>query len=175
MTEDQINRRWVEILLDTLSAEKPVTIGPNDASCFINALRALLSPTQQPSGEVTDAARDVLAERRRQVEVEAMTPAGDDQYDRRQLALAGASYALSGAGAIASDRSAPVVWPWSHEWWKPSTPRRDLVKAAALIIAEIERLDRRPDCVRAADEACEDVQKLADGIDAARAQGGEQK
>ncbi|KVN92582.1 hypothetical protein [Burkholderia ubonensis] len=124
---------------------------------------------------VTAAARDVLAERSRQVEVEAMTPAGDDQYDRRQLALAGASYALSGAGAIASDRSAPVVWPWSHEWWKPTTPRRDLVKAGALIVAEIERLDRRPDCVRAADEACEDVQKLVDGIAAARAQGGEQK
>ncbi|KVU10333.1 hypothetical protein [Burkholderia ubonensis] len=124
---------------------------------------------------VTAAARDVLAERSRQVEVEAMTPAGDDQYDRRQLALAGASYALSGAGAIASDRSAPVVWPWSHEWWKPTTPRRDLVKAGALIVAEIERLDRRPDCVRAADEACEDVQKLVDGIDAARAQGGGQK
>ncbi|MCA8411581.1 hypothetical protein LGN03_09000 [Burkholderia multivorans] len=54
MTEDQINRRWVEILLDTLSAEKPVTIGPRDASCFINALCALLAPTQQPSGEVTE-------------------------------------------------------------------------------------------------------------------------
>ncbi|KWH17621.1 DUF551 domain-containing protein [Burkholderia multivorans] len=54
MTEDQINRRWVEILLDTLSTEKPVTIGPRDASCFINALRSLLAPTQQPSGEVTD-------------------------------------------------------------------------------------------------------------------------
>ncbi|KWH52534.1 hypothetical protein [Burkholderia cepacia] len=53
MTEDQINRRWVEILIDTLSEEKPVTIGPRDASCFINALRALLAPTQQPSGEVT--------------------------------------------------------------------------------------------------------------------------
>ncbi|KIS56802.1 hypothetical protein [Burkholderia thailandensis] len=43
MTEDQINRRWVEILLDTLSAEKSVTIGPRDASCFINGLRALLA------------------------------------------------------------------------------------------------------------------------------------
>ncbi|MBU9604456.1 hypothetical protein [Burkholderia multivorans] len=43
MTEDQVNRRWVEILLDTLSAEKPVTIGPRDASCFINALRAILA------------------------------------------------------------------------------------------------------------------------------------
>ncbi|MGN8190319.1 hypothetical protein ACTJLD_30480 [Burkholderia sp. 22088] len=55
MTEDQINRRWVEILLDTLSAEKPVTIGPRDASCFINALRALLAtPLPEPRTEVTD-------------------------------------------------------------------------------------------------------------------------
>jgi hypothetical protein len=27
-------------------------------------------------------------------------------------------------------------------WWKPKDRRRDLVRAAALIIAEIERLDR---------------------------------
>lgn len=33
-------------------------------------------------------------------------------------------------------------WPWSREWWKPKNPRRDLVKAGALIVAEIERLDR---------------------------------
>ncbi|KVN91185.1 hypothetical protein WJ68_35430 [Burkholderia ubonensis] len=116
------------------------------AADFACALAAYLRDHDRAPAEagetVTAAARDVLAERRRQVEVEAMTPAGDDQYDRRQLALAGASYALSGAGAIASDRSAPVVWPWSHEWWKPTTPRRDLVKAAALILAELERLDR---------------------------------
>lgn len=60
MTEDQINRRWVEILLDTLSAEKPVTIGRRDASCFINALRALLPthPTEQAGAghpELTDS------------------------------------------------------------------------------------------------------------------------
>jgi len=57
MTEDQVNRRWVEILLDTLNAEKPVTIGPRDASCFINALRALLAAHPghpEPRAEVTD-------------------------------------------------------------------------------------------------------------------------
>lgn len=42
LTEEQINRRWVEILIDTLSLEKPTTIGPDDASCFVNALRAIL-------------------------------------------------------------------------------------------------------------------------------------
>lgn len=35
-----------------------------------------------------------------------------------------------------------TVWPWDWAWWKPKNPRRDLVRAAALIIAEIERLDR---------------------------------
>jgi hypothetical protein len=33
-------------------------------------------------------------------------------------------------------------WPWSLHWWKPKSPRRDLIRAAALIVAEIERLDR---------------------------------
>jgi len=34
------------------------------------------------------------------------------------------------------------VWTWERAWWKPTTRRRDLVKAGALILAEIERLDR---------------------------------
>jgi hypothetical protein len=34
------------------------------------------------------------------------------------------------------------IWPWDRKWWKPTDRRRDLVKAAALILAEIERLDR---------------------------------
>ena len=33
-------------------------------------------------------------------------------------------------------------WPWAAEWWKPGLRRRNLVKAGALILAELERLDR---------------------------------
>ena len=37
----------------------------------------------------------------------------------------------------------PECWPWDHEWWKPSDdPVRNLVKAGALIAAEIDRLQR---------------------------------
>ena len=40
----------------------------------------------------------------------------------------------------------PDCWPWTPDWWKGATQvnehRRDLVKAGALILAEIERLDR---------------------------------
>ncbi|EBP0408322.1 hypothetical protein JN58_23590 [Salmonella enterica] len=41
-----------------------------------------------------------------------------------------------------SDAPQPVNWPLSSVWWKPSSPRGDLVKAGALILAEIERGDR---------------------------------
>ena len=35
-----------------------------------------------------------------------------------------------------------IPW-WSKDWWKPKDKRRDLIRAAALIVAEIERLDRK--------------------------------
>ncbi|EMM2964108.1 hypothetical protein RFP09_002664 [Pseudomonas aeruginosa] len=35
-----------------------------------------------------------------------------------------------------------LAWPWDEQWWKPTTVRRDMVKACALALAEIERLDR---------------------------------
>jgi hypothetical protein len=31
-------------------------------------------------------------------------------------------------------------WPWSFEWWKPKDRIRNLVRAGALIAAEIDRL-----------------------------------
>lgn len=85
------------------------------------------------------AVQDVLAERRRQIEVEGRTPETDDRYCAADLALAGACYALSAGG---KDAAAESFWPWSDRWWRPTNPRRDLVKAGALILAEIERLDR---------------------------------
>jgi hypothetical protein len=36
----------------------------------------------------------------------------------------------------------PAFWPWPPEWWKPCDRRANLVRAAALLIAEIERIDR---------------------------------
>ena len=40
-------------------------------------------------------------------------------------------------------RDARELWPWEASSWLPSsTPRRNLLKAAAYIVAEIERIDR---------------------------------
>ncbi|MEI7297334.1 hypothetical protein WCQ02_34855 [Paraburkholderia tropica] len=74
--------------------------------------------------------------------VEGWTPEHDDEHDNGEMADAAAAYALHASGWTES--MPREVWPadWSQTWWKPTMPRRDLVKATSLLIAEIERLDR---------------------------------
>ena len=97
----------------------------------------------RPEGISRDPAQavlDVLAERRRQIEAEGWTPEHDDEHSVGELAKAAACYALVSAGF--NPDATITVWPWHRLWWKPSDKRRNLVKAGALILAEIERLDR---------------------------------
>ncbi|MBL9254672.1 ead/Ea22-like family protein [Escherichia coli] len=82
---------------------------------------------------------DVVAERQRQQSVEGWTPEHDNAYQNSELADAAACYAIH---AHNQGFSTPAHWPWSPDWWKQSGARRDLVKAGALILAEIERIDR---------------------------------
>ena len=82
---------------------------------------------------------DVIAERQRQQSVEGWTPEHDDQYGESQLLWASSCYVLN---TIKPFNRMPMDWPWDSSWWKPTNPRRDLVKAGALILAEIERIDR---------------------------------
>ncbi|MEQ0366915.1 ead/Ea22-like family protein [Klebsiella sp. JB_Kp042] len=93
------------------------------------------------SRAVTAAAADVLAERKRQVTAEGWTPGHDDEYEHGELADAAGCYALS-SELFDCAGEPPRPWLWPDEWWKPTNRRRDLVKAGALILAEIERLDR---------------------------------
>ncbi|HGE2263726.1 hypothetical protein [Pseudomonas aeruginosa] len=98
-----------------------------------------------PGKEVPQAWHDVQAERRRQIEAEGWTPEHDDAHSHGQMARAAACYALAGSSAPNDGTAALLVslaWPWDEQWWKPSTARRDMVKACALALAEIERLDR---------------------------------
>lgn len=106
------------------------------------------------------AEEDVLAERRRQVHELGWTTKHDDEENRdHQLAEAAVVYADGAtlhdqARKYLASRGHPAApfkpaswvdkWPssWDLSWYKPTTRRRDLVKAAALLIAEIERLDR---------------------------------
>lgn len=82
---------------------------------------------------------DVISERQRQRSVEGWTSERDDAYQDSELADAAACYAIH---AHNQGVSTPAHWPWAPAWWKQTNPRRDLVKAGALILAEIERIDR---------------------------------
>lgn len=92
------------------------------------------------------AACDVLAERARQVEAESYIPERDDQYTSGQLADAASTYAWWARSwnlPHAQCTHTPTMWPWAPETWKPQAQRQMLIKAGALILAEIERLDRQ--------------------------------
>ena len=100
---------------------------------------------------MSKAAISVLAERQRQVEEEGWTPEHDDQHHDGSLAFAAACYAISGATPQEARGKNDVmlaaiqfIWPrtWAWGWWKPKSNRADLVRAGALLLAEIERLDR---------------------------------
>ena len=86
---------------------------------------------------------DVHIERLRQIDVENRSPVDDDDYSLGQLAYAASGYAQGSVPAQQVQGCLrPSYWPWHPRWWKPGSPRRMLVKAGALILAEIERIDR---------------------------------
>ncbi len=99
----------------------------------------------------------IAAERRRQIDAEGFNTQHDDQYKKGELARAAACYAIAGArqsmdGSIRDKLMAMLlfIWPdsWSWGWWKPNHDRFDLVRAGALIVAEIDRLDRAEEAER---------------------------
>jgi DNA-directed RNA polymerase subunit K/omega len=105
---------------------------------------------------VSKALTDVAAERARQIEVEGWTAAHDDEHADGSLTEAAITYALA-ANEKPAERAVlesfgftglrdtiQSAWPtsWCSTWFKPKSRRRDLVRAAALLVAEIDRLDR---------------------------------
>lgn len=89
---------------------------------------------------------DIVAERRRHVTVEGWTPEHDDEHANGEMAMAAACYAWASQSGPWRDWITDFVrryWPWDEKWWKPQGgKRRNLVKAGALVVAEIERFDR---------------------------------
>jgi hypothetical protein len=85
----------------------------------------------------------IAVERRRQVEQERWTPEHDAEHSNAALAWAAACYAAPETIYRVKQRAGGVAWwePWPHNWRRPDTDRiRELVKAGALIAAEIDRL-----------------------------------
>ncbi len=104
--------------------------------------------TAQAQHSVPRAWLDVQAERLRQVEAEGWTPEHDDEHACDEIAAFACFYAMPPAARDwdasstgYGDTLGEAILP---EGWEPKTGdrRRDLVKACALALAEIERLDR---------------------------------
>lgn len=106
------------------------------------------APTAAPaprdeSGEQSPSARAatyVLAERLRQLDAEGHTPEADDALTDYQLPRAAACYVLAASGV--ARHKATLFWPFAQPMKVAEQRRRNLIKAAALILAELERLDR---------------------------------
>lgn len=101
--------------------------------------------------EWTDAIKDVAAERHRQIHNEGFTPEHDDQHTDESLAVVAAIYAAPfpvfgcerGEGYFTFEDPWPVNWCQTWDARGRHERRKQLVVAAALLLAEIERLDRR--------------------------------
>lgn len=123
-----------------LDAMTPEERAGHDAK--IAAFKTMLpQPVPVASGEsvsqpLTDALRDVIAERQRQISVKGWAPEHDDTYIGCELAAAAISYI--------EPVEAENYWPadWHDDSFRPSDYRRNLVKATALLVAELEWLDR---------------------------------
>lgn len=74
----------------------------------------------------------IAAERHRQQHEEGWTAEHDDQHTHGELAAAAACY-------LAPERN---LWPFERRYYKPSGRIYSLVKAGALIAAELDRLER---------------------------------
>jgi len=131
----------VLVLLDELEAAK------QDAARWFRSFEKAVSVGARHEERIAElealafnpALLDVISERQRQMSIEGWTSEHDDAYQNSELADAAACYAIN---AHNQGFSTPAHWPWAPYWWKQSGPRRDLVKAGALILAEIERIDR---------------------------------
>jgi hypothetical protein len=109
-------------------------------------------PVAHPGETAEPVLEEIAAERRRQIEVEGYDARHDDQpHVAKRLCHAAAAYIfgrtkfetyLTRPGEP-TERVVTRLWPWADDTFKPGDHRRNLIKAGALILAEIERMDRR--------------------------------
>lgn len=119
-----------------------VTARETEGGCKVSTVTIKIEPSQ--------VINDVLVERVRQLSEEGYDTAHDDAHVNGELAMAAACYTIGAFygwepkpdadGEVWQPSMFEVTWPW--DFAKPKDKRRDLVRAAALILAELERIDR---------------------------------
>jgi hypothetical protein len=89
---------------------------------------------------LSKAVEDIVAEWQRLEEIGL--PPKNRRYRPSDLPKAAAAYALAGVQRYAREGWPELFWPWPRTRFRLGAQRDNLVRAAALIIAEVERLDR---------------------------------
>jgi hypothetical protein len=112
----------------------------------IGRLNSLLNSNMEGISGASKGGMDTLGERARQRRMEGYDDAHDDLHDDFSLASAAIAYImdarLRSTTGHGFTEAPPSDWPWDTNDWKPKGIRQALVVAGALIIAEIERIDR---------------------------------
>lgn len=144
MTPEPIEADIAALRAATVNEEWPTPIDVARLSALLDYVEGMRSG---PLGRIS-------AEREAQTSREGYDASHDDVHIRGELASAAATYALPHRqrdfGPPITGPSVPRTWPWSDQW-KPSPvgdfPNgrlRELEKAGALIVAEMERIERLP-------------------------------
>lgn len=110
-------------------------IVPQDDDSLIWSQAQVLSTGQQGCDLIRQ-------ERKRQIDDEGYSVAHDDLHTDGELARAAQAYLMVYNGSIYGQ--ALAEWPWDQDGFNPNDnqPVHDLIRAGALIAAEIDRLER---------------------------------
>lgn len=81
----------------------------------------------------------IAMERQRQQMEEGFGQSHDADHDCDELICAAMAY-LEYAICPGHPTGVPKIWPWEREWWKPKDRKRNLIRAGALIAAELDRM-----------------------------------
>lgn len=149
--------RVIDLDGHTIAVMSAPEVAENFAAIRNLALKAIDLLAYTDTGAGRGVMVEVASERRHQMG-DGYTAEHDDLLDYGELACAAAAYAEGAAGPgdyengrfVQKDGTTavyrvlpPETWPWGFDRWRPKNRRHDLIVAAALIVAEIERMDRQ--------------------------------
>lgn len=124
---------YIRGLLNKVLATEPFAGAFKDTSYASPSTLELLSTTYNGKPLLSDGAVDVLLERQSQQSEFGFDEEHDACNNKGELVQAATCYLSNN----------DEYWPigWHNRWWKPRDYRKNLVKAATLLLAEIDRID----------------------------------
>ncbi|HFK2921381.1 TPA: hypothetical protein ACGY72_002570 [Stenotrophomonas maltophilia] len=150
--EPPMEMRICELRQVSLKPDRPYifTVDANCANCRGDAAYAMGHTDTRPAQAVDlgTGIKAIASERERQLCIEGFSRDSDEQYREGELARAATAYVQLAAMDLQvgsrkhiASQEPPFFWPWAPEWWKPVDARHDLVRAGALIAAQIDLID----------------------------------